>query len=62
MAPWQNVAVLLQDRTRRDPHRELFRFEGASWTVGQIDEASSRLAHVLTRRGVHLSSDRRETA
>ena len=52
MVPWPSIAALLRDRARRDPHRELFRFEGSSRTVGQIDEASSRLAQVLVRRGI----------
>jgi acyl-CoA synthetase (AMP-forming)/AMP-acid ligase II len=52
MVPWPSIAALLQDRARRDPHRELFRFEGTSWTVGQIDEDSSRLARVLVRWGI----------
>jgi acyl-CoA synthetase (AMP-forming)/AMP-acid ligase II/enoyl-CoA hydratase/carnithine racemase len=45
--PIGTLAGLLADRARRSPDREFLRFGEGSWTFGEVDAWTSRLAHRL---------------
>ncbi|WP_156745289.1 AMP-binding protein, partial [Mycobacterium sp. 1165178.9] len=46
-----SVPVLFAAQVERDPRALAVRFEGHSMTYGELDEASTRLAHLLAGRG-----------
>ncbi|WP_037703436.1 condensation domain-containing protein, partial [Streptomyces aureocirculatus] len=47
-----SVPELFSAQVRRCPDAEALVFGGRSWTYREVDEASSRLAHLLAGRGV----------
>lgn len=49
---WPSLGCLLREQAKRFGERELFRFEGASATYGDVEERTNRLANVLVAHGI----------
>lgn len=47
-----SIPALLAAQAARVPGREFLRFEGVSYTYGQVETATNRIAHELAGRGI----------